>query len=106
MQFYQNSNFSSAHLLRALLNKDVGLLKYLLNSNKDVGYLVIFNVCDKDLRFSFTCADKPPRISSSNKTVFVIDIDIYHDILPASERPKLEVYEITEAQLQSVDDIA
>ncbi len=36
---YQNANFSAAHLLRALLHKDVELLGYLLNSGKDVGYL-------------------------------------------------------------------
>lgn len=78
--------------------------EYITDYSKDVGYLVIFNVCDKDLRFSLSSADKPPRISSSNKTVFIIDVDIYHDILPASQRPQLEVYEITEAQLVSMDE--
>jgi hypothetical protein len=79
--------------------------EYMTDYGKDIGYLVIFNVCDKDLRFSLTCSDKPLRISSSNKTVFIIDVDIYHDILPASERPRLEVYEVTEAELLSVVDI-
>ncbi len=36
---YQNNNFSSAHLLKAVLHKDVELLPYLLNSGKDVLYL-------------------------------------------------------------------
>ena len=36
---YQNNQFSSAHLLRALLHKDVGLMSYLLAKQKDVGYL-------------------------------------------------------------------
>lgn len=78
--------------------------EYATDYGKDVGYLVIFNVCDKELRFSLDCSDKPPRISSNNKTIFLIDIDIYHDILPASQRPQLEVYEITEAQLVSIDN--
>jgi hypothetical protein len=70
-----------------------------------VGYLVIFNVCSKDLRFDLSCADKPPRVSSGNKTVFIIDVDIFHDVLPASQRPQFEIYPITEAQLQSTVDI-
>jgi ATP-dependent Clp protease ATP-binding subunit ClpB len=36
---YQNNNFSSAHLLKAMLHKDVELLPYLLNSGKDVLYM-------------------------------------------------------------------
>lgn len=79
--------------------------EYMTDYSKDVGYLVIFNVCDKDLHFSLSCADKPPRVSSSNKTVFIIDVDIFHDIKPASQRPQLEVYEITEAQLLSMSEI-
>lgn len=77
--------------------------EYITDYSKDVGYLVIFNVCDKELRFSLNCSDKPPRISSNNKTIFLIDIDVYHDILPASQRPQLEIYEIAEAQLVSMD---
>jgi hypothetical protein len=79
--------------------------EYMTDYNKDVGYLVIFNVCDKDFRFNLTCADKPPRVSSGSKTVFIIDVDIYHDVLPASQRPQYEIYPITEAQLQSTVDI-
>ncbi|MDX2002108.1 MAG: ATP-dependent Clp protease ATP-binding subunit [Chitinophagales bacterium] len=36
---YQNNNFSSAHLLRALLHKDIGLMQYLIQKQKDVLYL-------------------------------------------------------------------
>lgn len=36
---YQNNQFSSGHLLKALLHKDVGLMSYLLAKQKDVGYL-------------------------------------------------------------------
>lgn len=36
---YQNNQFSAAHLLRALLHKDVGILPYLLAKQKDVLYL-------------------------------------------------------------------
>ncbi|MCW4017182.1 MAG: hypothetical protein NWF00_00630 [Candidatus Bathyarchaeota archaeon] len=78
--------------------------EYMTDYDKDIGYLVIFNVCDKKLRFSLNCTDKPHRIITSTKTVFIIDVDIYHDITPASQRPQLEIYEITEAQLLSMVD--
>lgn len=77
--------------------------EYISDYNKDVGYLVIFTVCDKELKFSLRCAEKPLRINLNNKTIFLIDVDIYHDILPASQRPQLEVYEITEDYLISTE---
>lgn len=77
--------------------------EYMTDYNKDVGYLVIFNVCDRELRFSLSNADKPLRISLQNKTIFLIDIDIFHDIQPASERPQLQVYEIKEDELFSTE---
>jgi hypothetical protein len=80
--------------------------KYVSDYNKHVGYLVIFNVCDRELRFSLRCPDKPSRINFENKTIFLIDIDIYHDIQPASERPPLTIYGIKEDELFSTDSVS
>jgi len=77
---------------------------YMTDYNKNVGYLVIFNVCDKDLQFRLTAPDKPPRIHLNNKTIFLVVVDIYHDTHPASERPQLQVYEIEENELVAVDE--
>lgn len=77
---------------------------YMSDYNKSVGYLVIFNVCDKDLQFRLTNPDKPPRVNLNNKTIFLIVVDIYHDMDPASERPQLELYEIKEDELVAVDE--
>jgi hypothetical protein len=52
---------------------------YMTDYNKNIGYLVIFDVCDKDLQFKLTNPDKPPRIHLNNKTIFLIVVDIYHD---------------------------
>ncbi len=79
--------------------------EYMTDYNKDVGYLVIFNVCNKDLRFNLTSGEKPPRVSTGGKTIFIIDIDIFHDVSPASQRPQYEVYPIEETQLQSTVEI-
>lgn len=36
---YQNNNFSPAHLLKALMKKDVGLMDYLISRQKDILYI-------------------------------------------------------------------
>lgn len=77
--------------------------EYMTDYNKAVGYLVIFNVCDKDLQFTLTNSDKPPRVHLNNKTIFLIVVDIFHDVRPASERPQLEVYEIKQDELLAVE---
>jgi len=77
---------------------------YISDYNKNVGYLVIFNVCDKDLQFKLANPGKPPRVHLNNKTIFLIVVDIYHDLHPASERPQLELYEIEEAELVVVGE--
>lgn len=76
---------------------------YMTDYNKNVGYLVIFNICNKDLQFRLTNPDKPPRVHLNNKTIFLIVVDIYHDLHPASERPQLELYEIKEDELVADD---
>lgn len=75
------------------------ITEYASDYHKDIGYLVIYNIVDKELKFTLKCTDKPPRIHLGDKTIFIIAIDIFHDVLPASERPKLEVYEIKENEL-------
>ena len=36
---YQNEKFTPAHLLKALLHKDIGLIPFIENLDKDLGYL-------------------------------------------------------------------
>lgn len=77
---------------------------YMSDYNKSIGYLVIFNVCDKDLQFRLTDHSKPPRIHLNDKTIFLVVVDIYHDVYPASERPKLQVYDIEENELVTMNE--
>ena len=75
------------------------IIEYMTDYNKSVGYLVIFNVCNKDLKFSLTCREKPPRLIINNKTIYIMDIDIFHDSIPASKKLTLDIYEIKEDEL-------
>jgi hypothetical protein len=72
---------------------------YMTDYNKNIGYLIIFNVCDKKLEFILKNPDIPSRVYLSNKTIFLIGIDIYHDFHPASEKPKLKLYKIKQDEL-------
>lgn len=55
-------------------------------------------------QFRLTNSDEPPRAHLNNKAIFLIVVDIYHDLHPASQRPQLELYEIKEDELVAVDE--
>lgn len=75
-------------------------LLYSNNYNSPTGFLVVFNVSDKELKFNTTSSELPQRINFSGKTIFIITISIYPHEEPASTRT-LEVYEISEEYLVS-----
>ncbi len=68
---------------------------YTKQFNKPFGYLVIFNVTDKDLSFeSLTDSYGLHYISHGNKTISLITIDIYAHTKPVSQRDSMETVEI------------
>ncbi len=68
---------------------------YTKQFNKPFGYLVIFNVTDKDLSFeSLTDLSGLHYISHGNKTISLITIDIYEHTKPVSQRDSMETVEI------------
>ena len=76
------------------------IYQYTLDHNEPTGYLVIFNTGNKQLRFAVSGAGEPvPYIIVSHKTIFFLVIDIFPYDTTASERPKPEIAEITEAQI-------
>lgn len=73
---------------------------YSRDYNTPIGYLVVFNVSEKELKFSVTSAEVPQRIAFGDKPIFIITINIYPHVEPASRR-RLETYEIIENYLIS-----
>jgi len=50
--------FDGASRGRSYIGKGIRQInEYMTDYSKDIGYLVIFNVCDKDLRFSLNCTE-------------------------------------------------
>jgi len=73
---------------------------YLRDYNEPFGYLVIFKMCEDDLKFMVPPTTAMfPSISHNNKTVFFIVVDICEYDRTASKRGQLKVYEITSQDL-------
>lgn len=76
------------------------IYQYTLKFNKPFGYLVIYNVSGKDLRFGLNKVEQSfSFIMHNNKTIFFIIIDIFPHEKPPSKRGLLETIDITEENL-------
>lgn len=74
--------------------------EYLRDYNQSSGYLVMYKVCDKDLRLSLSNQlQLTPFIIHNHKTIFFIVIDICYYDSSASQRRKLKSVEIKEDDL-------
>jgi hypothetical protein len=71
--------------------------------NESSGYLVIFNITDKDLDFSsLQKISQIPYVSYNHKNIFLITIDLYSHAEPVSQRKPLKSVEIMEKDLIKV----
>jgi len=85
---------------RYLLQGFRQIYQYTSDYNEPIGYLVIFNTSDSQLRFAVGASAEPlPRIVLNNKTIFFLVIDIYPHSLSASKRPQPEIVEMSEGEI-------
>ena len=74
---------------------------YTTDYNEPFGYLVIFNMAEKDLRFSLeNYSLNFPFIVHNAKTIYFITIDLFLHETSASKRGKAKSYVITENDLR------
>jgi len=79
---------------------------YTVDYNEAIGYLVIFNTSDKQLRFAVKSGSQPvPKVEVNHKTIFFLVIDLFPHETSASERPQPEVVEITEDEIAGVGSV-
>ena len=82
------------------------IVKYTKNHNKNVGYLVVFNLDNIEIEISSEDAEKifPPKIIFNDKIFYIIVIDLNFEI-PASAGGKTKVVTITKEELiRSIDE--
>jgi hypothetical protein len=83
------------------------IYQYTLDYNSAIGYLVIFNTSDKQLRFAVTGDAGPlPRVVLNHKTIFFLTIDVYPHEKTASKRSQQDYVEITQAEILGVTQAA
>jgi hypothetical protein len=76
------------------------IYQYTCDYNEPIGYLVIFNTSDVQLRFAVPAAAEPlPRLVVNHKTIYFLVIDLYPHETSASKRPQPRVVEITGAEI-------
>jgi hypothetical protein len=76
------------------------LYQYTCDYNEPMGYLIIFNTSDKQLKFSVGAGGSTvPHVEANRKTIFFLVIDLYPHETSASKRPQPDVLEITEADI-------
>jgi hypothetical protein len=73
--------------------------QYCLDHNESIGYLITFNVSDKQLRFEMPSSGDAPRFEYNHKTIFVTVISIYAYEETASKRPIPETVTITAEEM-------
>lgn len=73
---------------------------YTQDFNEPFGYLIVYNNSGTDLAFPAANTEQGiPIIQHSNKTIFIVVIDVFDHQKTASKRGRLESVQITEAEL-------
>lgn len=76
------------------------LVSYTRKYNEPFGYLVIYNITDKDISFLFAdSTGNIPVVAYNHKTIFLITIDLYNHSKPPSKRGLINPIEIKEKDL-------
>ncbi len=76
------------------------IYQYTMDYNEPFGYLVIFKICEEDLKLDFKEKERAiPFVIYNNKTIFFIVIDICKYEKSASQRGKLKVCDLREDEL-------
>ena len=73
--------------------------RYCQDYNESLGYLIAFNVSDKQLRFEMQSSESVPRFEYNHKTIFIIIIDIHKYEETASKRPIPETVTISAEEM-------
>ena len=74
--------------------------QYTLDYNQSYGYLIIFKICEDDLKIEVNQDNQLlPFVVHNNKTIFFLTIDIHNYDKSASQRGNLKSYVIKELDL-------
>lgn len=95
--FDLNKGYDRAYMRQGLRQA----LLYANDYNEAIGYLFLYKTCERDLVFDLSDKSLPPKITVADKTIFLVQADIFVHKKTASKRRKLEPYVIDETYLIS-----
>jgi len=86
---------------KSYIAKGIGqIYQYTQDFNQPFGYLIVFNICEDRIDLALSGVNQnTPFVVHNNKTLFVLEIDIFQYKDPASKRGKIKSHEITEDYL-------
>jgi hypothetical protein len=86
---------------RSYIANGVGqMYQYTQDFNQPFGYLIVFNICEDRIDLALSNVNQnTPFLVHNNKTLFVLEIDIFPYEDPASKRGKIKSHKITEDYL-------
>lgn len=92
---FDNENHNKHYLCKGFYQ----IYTYTQQYNEPVGYLVIYNITELELRFSLESSGRIPMVRHNNKTIFLLTINIPRNLKSPSKRGVLKPIEITENEL-------
>lgn len=95
IKIFDGSARNSTYLRKGLYQ----VYHYCLDYNESLGYLIAFNVSDKQLGFEMQSSESVPRFEYNHKTIFIIVIDIHEHEETASKRPIPETVTISAEEM-------
>lgn len=86
---------------KAYIARGVGqIYQYTQDFNQPFGYLIVFNICEDGIDLALSGVNQnTPFLVYNNKTLLILEIDIFPYENSASKRGKLKSHEITEDYL-------
>ena len=92
--------FKSGESRKYILQGFRQIYDYCADYNAAIGYLIIFNTSDKQLRFGVSGGASPlPHVVLNHKTIFFLVINIHPQEQTASQRPQPDVVDISEDEI-------
>lgn len=98
--FNLDKGYDKAYVRKGL----VQAFKYALDYGKPIGYLMVFNLGERDIYFDILNDEPIKSIQLGNKVIYIICVNIYDDGKSASERKKPLHYLIEDAYLRNLEE--
>jgi hypothetical protein len=95
VKVFDNQNRNKSYLCKGFYQ----VYAYTQQYNEPFGYMVIFNITDRGLRFALKCSGHVPMVLHNNKTLFLLTIDINFPPTSPSKLGVLKPIEIFEDEL-------